>query len=486
MVISYASIFIKEGVDYNEDKMAKHFLDKFNLKLEVVPVQTTEWREKMNIWISSHDMPDVCVIDYVHGDAVGFVEQELLYRFPDDWKTRWPHVASAYKDTVVGEQLGKLFGGTYFIPKPIFSANKPCDPLADHTCLSMRLDWLKAVGAPIKDAYKVSEIMDIARLIKEKDPGKLGNKLFPISARAVRLSSLFVVSQNARASSTQPFYKGKDGRYRWGPADESTLEGLKLFKQAYQEGLINPEFFTLKGTEDRDLFHVTGQVAIIPQNGQAMDFHLFERDLQQLLNTDEDLLHTAIPLGEDGRYHKMEATNFWSCAVFSPQLSDEKFERIMDLFDYVTSPEGQQVVRYGFENEDYTVNSDGSYNILLDENTTIMDKYPACYPIFAAMVILEDDFMMVDPAYPKKYRDMSWHMYNVKAGYFDDKTPTRIDWDIYFYDSPSYRKTSFDLETEYAELILMDGDLETNWRNWIAEKAPLIDPVLEELNANLD
>ena len=65
ITVSYASIFIKEGVDYNGDKLAKHFLEKFNIKLDPVPVQTTEWREKMNIWISSNDMPDVVVIDYV-------------------------------------------------------------------------------------------------------------------------------------------------------------------------------------------------------------------------------------------------------------------------------------------------------------------------------------------------------------------------------------------------------------------------------------
>lgn len=35
---------------------------------------------------------------------------------------------------------------------------------------------------------------------------------------------------------------------------------------------------------------------------------------------------------------------------------------------------------------------------------------------------------------------------------------------------------------EYAQLILKEGDLETNWKNWVDEKMQLVQPFLDELN----
>ena len=41
-----------------------------------------------------------------------------------------------------------------------------------------------------------------------------------------------------------------------------------------------------------------------------------------------------------------------------------------------------------------------------------------------------------------------------------------------------------DLADEYAKLILKDGNLEQNWRAWVAEKMAVVQPVLDQLNAN--
>jgi putative aldouronate transport system substrate-binding protein len=35
---------------------------------------------------------------------------------------------------------------------------------------------------------------------------------------------------------------------------------------------------------------------------------------------------------------------------------------------------------------------------------------------------------------------------------------------------------------EYAALIVKPGDIEANWKAWVEEKMPLIQPVLDELN----
>ena len=118
------------------------------------------------------------------------------------------------------------------------------------------------------------------------------------------------------------------------------------------------------------------------------------------VNTDEDLAHTAVVLGEDGKYYQ-ETTNFWTSIIFSPKIEEAKFERIMDLYDYVCSDEGQIIVRLGFKDKDYSINADGSYNVLIPSGKTLTDVYPSHHPLYQNMLILSDDFTMISPLYPK-------------------------------------------------------------------------------------
>ena len=485
MTITFASVQVKEGVDYNNgDDFAKFFSKKYNIKWEITPMTWDNWAEKMRIWINANDMPDLATWNYVHGEAVNYAEQGLVRKLPDDWKTKWTNVAKAYEDSQLGPTVEKILGGTYYLPKPIFSANKPTKKLLPHTSVIVRKDWFQAVGAEIKDAYKVSELMDIARKIKQQDPGKLGSKLLPINMSSDNASSFFVGSNSTYSTLSNQFYKGADNKYLWGPASEDTLAGLKLYQQAFREGLLNPEFFTLKQNEDYASYYASGQTGIYMSEGQAIHFWTVDKELKKNLNLNaDDVMHVCSPLGEDGKFHSEELTNFWTASIFSPKMEQAKFERIMDMFDYVSSPEGQLMVRLGFKDKDFTVEPDGSLKVLSDPTKAIDEKYPSITPVYENMYILTDDFMMVDPSYPKKYRDLALKMYKVKESFTDDKSNPPRDWTVYFQDSPSRRKVSFELSKEYAQLITMPGNIETNWKKWVEEKKPLVDPVLQELNA---
>ena len=91
VTITLATIQATEGYDYTSgDDFAKFYSEKFNYDLEVTALNWSNWHERLNIWINSGDMPDVCVYDYKHAEAASYVEQGLLYRLPDDWKIVGP------------------------------------------------------------------------------------------------------------------------------------------------------------------------------------------------------------------------------------------------------------------------------------------------------------------------------------------------------------------------------------------------------------
>lgn len=483
MTISFASVQITQGVDYNGDEFSKYFLDRYNFKWDIIAMPFDSWAEKMRIWINSNDMPDMAVWNYLHGEAITYADQGLVRRLPDDWKEKWPNIARAYESSQIGPAIDNIFGGTYFLPRPTFSGNKPVERLVPHNNFIMRKDWLEAVGAEIKDAYKMSEIIDIARRIKEQDPDRLGTKLLPMNMTPAN-AAVFVSSNSSYSVAGNQFYIGEDNKYHWGPAAPETLVGLKLYQQAFREGLLNPEFFTLKTYDDYASFYAAGQTGIYLSEGQATNFNQVEKELKKNLDLNfDDAVHIAHPLGEDGKYHSEEVMNFWGTVIFSPRMEEEKLERILDMMDFVASDEGQLLVRLGFEDKDYSVEPDGSYKILLEEGAKLFNVYKSVAPVYSNMIILSDDFMMVDPSYPEYLRDTALNMYKSKASYADDATVPARDWTAYFQDSQSRRKASFNLGMEYAQLITMDGDIEANWRQWIENNRPLVEPVLEELNA---
>ena len=118
--ISVAStVTLKDGAMDNE--FHKFWMDKYNIEWDYNFIEWDSWGEKLRLWINSGDLPDVATWNYVHGDAMNYIDQGLLYKFPDDWKERWPNVAAAYKLTGLGDKLEELTGGTYLCLDPFIT-----------------------------------------------------------------------------------------------------------------------------------------------------------------------------------------------------------------------------------------------------------------------------------------------------------------------------------------------------------------------------
>lgn len=207
------------------------FMDKFNIEWDFNYIEWASWDEMMRVWINSGDLPDVSIWNYNYTDAENYSKQGLLYKFPDDWKERWPNAAMAYEASPLNTQLEEKFGGTYVMLRPTYVYHAQTDPIVNQIgVIGIRKDWAEAVGFEIKDAYTVDEILEFARLVKEQDPGNLGSSLIPICFDPANALTCFVSSNSRHSRIETAFYKDENGEYQWGPADESVLETLKIYQ----------------------------------------------------------------------------------------------------------------------------------------------------------------------------------------------------------------------------------------------------------------
>ena len=489
ITISYCTVPVTDGVDYNnDDDYAKWWTEKFNIQWDIISVESTRLDEMARVWINSGDMPDLLSLNYNHSDAMGYVDQELIRRLPDDWKEKWPVMAEAYAGTQLGDKLEEIFGGTYVLPRPLFAENKPIDPdVCYHQVVALRADWITALGFELKDSYKTSELIEMAEAIKENDPGNVGDALIPIGGNPSDLSRMFVDANSAHGSESHTkratYYKDESGQYAWGPANQETLTGLKLYNQAYQKGLLYPEFFNYKGSDARDAFEKSGYVGMIFVDGMAKGFQQTTEYFREYLSLDADeVVHYAYVQGEDGYFHSPALVNMYLAQVMSPTMDDATFERLMDIMNYTCTPEGILYCRMGLKDVDWKYDENGEPVTLWTETAAIKDVHKAQYPLYNALYINSDDFNMVDPNLPQAYKDAGRGFYEKKKENSTPDTFSALDWDVFLSDSVNLSKVSIDYSTDYAEIAVKDGDVEENWKAWIEEQMPMVQPALDDLN----
>ena len=491
VVITYTCPQVVAGYDYNTgDEYSKFILKKFNFEFRGTNVPWGEWNNLLSTWIMARDMTDVATFNYTDGtaaDAAKFVQQGLLKRLPDNWKTRWPGLAKVYATTTLGPMLEERFGGTYFFPRARFYYNLPGDPLANHWSLWMRSDWIAAVGKEVKNHYTIPEVLEIARLIKKQDPGKKGAALAPISMTAANAASFFL-----RANSTfwDSFYKGADGKYLWGAASEDTLVGLKLWYEAYSTGILDREFYLLAYEKDMEKFQTLGTAGIAYLGGQTADVERFRIDFKSRTGIDGSAFLLATLLGADGNYHQRDLINFWGTICFKPDVSDAVRERWMDLMEFTASPERYPGTQMGIKGVDWDRDASGKVISLVPPGTLLAGpvgeaKYPSLGHVLGSS-ILWDDLAFDNPNIGEAYRKESKALYANRYQFSTPKTFTKVDWNLWLHNTENMRRAKgIDYTKEFANMITTAtsvDNLVAIYNNWLKSQTGLIQPVLNELN----
>jgi len=492
LVISYTCPQVVEGLNYNTDcEYSMWILEMFNFEFQGNNVGWGDWHNLVSTWIMAQDMTDVGIFNYgdgTHSDAANFVEQGLIYRLPDDWKTRWPGVASVYAVTGLGPMLEELYGGTYFLPRARFFFNLPGDPLANHWSLWMRSDWVEAVGFEVRNHYTIPEVLEIGRLIKEQDPGNIGPALVPISMDTGNSASFFL-----RANSTHwdAFFLDSDGEYKWGAAQPETYEGLLHWYEAYASGILDPEFFLLTHDQDRDKFRTLGIAGVSYLGGQTADVERFRIDFTNDTGIDGSAFNLATLLGVNGNYHQRDLINFWGAVFFNPSIDEAKFERWMDLMEFTASPEGYPGTQMGIKGVDWDRDASGQIISLVPPGTLLAGavgeaKYPSLGHVLGSS-ILWDDLAFDNPNIGESFRNESRALYANRAAMATDKSFAKVNWELWTNVTDNIRTArGISYSDSFANMVTSAtsvANLETIYNDWIASQMAIIQPVLDELNA---
>ncbi len=485
--IEYAGVQLQDGNDNNHGNAYDEWWSStFNVEWDATSLTFENWAQRMNTWLNADDIPEWCVWNFNAGDAINYVDQDILLKLPDGWKEKYPNLAASQDLVPAAKYYEEMFGGTYFIFRPVYATNFPADVVTSHYAVNLRKDWAEQAGYDLSKNIESNTItLDefIAYNQAVKDAGIIE---YPFVGTTSHFISLAGMTCEHDGGSMTAYYKGEDGKYHWGPAEESSGVKAQLtkLKQMYDNGLVYPEFYTILNDDDQPYFHTSAQAASICGNGMAVMMDRCTTYMRENLGLDYWEVGLELVLtDENGVHHGDPSGNYWGCNIISPYIDEDKLERLLTIWDFDCTEYGQMCVRMGVPEVDWTYDDNGELvNLLEGKEGSITQKYDVVPIIYGNMVVLSDDFGFVNPAFDPRARQRISDLMILRAGITTAKDK-EMDWDFLSYSSQALNLASMNYADEYANLITKSGDFSANYDQWVQEKMALVQPVLDDLNS---
>ena len=343
IVISWLS----EDPPKEDGMLAQKYLEeKFNVRFVNHKIETSVYREKLNLLLSSGTIPDVM---WGRFDIQQLYEQGVIAPIPiSEIREYMPNYSKSINDfNPVLWRLQSFDGVNYGIPLYNIYGNLPRLPL-------YRMDWLRNIGYD-HTPQTIEEMEDVFTKFTYNDPDQNGkNDTYAFSNRgkdALARTMDFVFSHFG----IQPYYwrLGADGKLEFSMITEEAREGFKVLNRWYEMGLIDPEFAVHDAKAFENLF-LTSRTGVLQSNVLALSY-------PSGVKTSKSALFEAVPTAEvvagmlqNGYTPGITYRPF----VFGIQMKDqpEKRKKVYEMLEAMaTDPETHLMTYFGIEGEHYDI-----------------------------------------------------------------------------------------------------------------------------------
>lgn len=465
-------------MDYNSDNMYKFISEKFNFDYEVWPVAKDAQSEKIRTWINGGTMPDTLTWrNFAYQEYVTYAEQGLLGALPQGWEEKYPNLHYMFNLTGIGKQM-YVDGVCYGIPHATFGRFSGMSTVVNHLSVYYRKDWAKKLNIDIGETVTLSQLEAYIRACIDNDMAGNGNTL-GFSSDPEYTTNFFMLQAD---QAYDKFTRGENG-FSWGWAQPDVPKCLKMARDWYEKGLIDPDFY-LNDSADAINNFTSGIAAAMYHNCAISSYLGYRTTFEESTKLNgNDCIGITVIADESDTARAIQQANYWSCTFFSPNTDAETLDRILTMMDWICSEEGELTVLVGVRGETWDYNEDGTVKMLTTPNEK--GAYPATvdlynsYNVFRSQGILADDYSFINPANDKRIVQQVLGAYKVRqTGHI-----IPLDMDYEFFAGDSKANYSLDLVDEATRLIISkDTDLDKEWQTYIDANKAVWQPVVTDLN----
>ncbi len=323
------------------DLVSRTIYEKTGCKIQF-RVASDEQSTELSTMVSSNDLPDVLTVKASSIYANQLPSQDYVWSMDQLWERFAPSMTERYtvqqKDVYNWfKQDGKLYG----IPNLCYTDYYIGDSkLSPNGAILVREDWYQEVVAQTGEDMTTKEsFLKGVEYITDKYSNAIGVQLDPFTATgnlsAIWLSQYFAVP-----------YEKTDGTYNHQILDEKYKEVLTFLNTLSTEGYINAANFTAN-TAAVNTNIALGNVFVsfaTPQNYNNAFSSLHEKGIDYV----PLVLHNDN--GDAPVLQDLRGKGY----MFSFITKDcDRPDKVIKLFDYMTSEEGQLLINFGVENDTF-------------------------------------------------------------------------------------------------------------------------------------
>ncbi|WNR45420.1 extracellular solute-binding protein [Paenibacillus roseipurpureus] len=336
-----------------------------NIKLNIVPVQSGTYSEKLGLLLQSGNIPDL--IYFQGGDYQFAVTQKILTDL-----TPYIEKSTNVKASMSDFNKERMKNYPYLLwLSPINSAV----PV-------VRQDWLDktASGKEVLANPTIDNYYNFLKEVKEKNNAKFAY------TTAGNLDELDVIFGQAFGV-TSTWLKGADGKYVYSRTSAAEKEKLAFYAKLYKEGLLDPEYLTKKYDTKEKAFY-DGQAAVVAgTQGKVIDIYNTKMTGQNGANakltplppaTGKAQGYTPVDISKESRGFAISAASKNKDAAFS-------------VLEYMASQKGQMLDKLGVEGQEYTI---------VDNKIKLTDKFASWFPHFVETTLNFKPDKAFDPSTP--------------------------------------------------------------------------------------
>ncbi|UUZ90102.1 extracellular solute-binding protein [Paenibacillus sp. P25] len=336
-----------------------------NIKLQIAPVQSGTYSEKLGLLLQSGNIPDL--IYFQGGDYNFAITQKILEDL-----TPYVDKSTYVKASMSDFNKERLKNYPYLI---WLAPTSDQVPVVRQDLLDKTASGKTALASPTIDNYYA-----FFKELKEKSGAKYAY------TTAGTLDELDVMFGQAFGL-TSTWIKGADGKYAFGKTTPFEKEKLEFYAKLYKEGLLDPEFLTKKWDTKEKAFY-DGQAAIIAgTQGKVIDLYNTKSIAQNGAGAKVVPLQPA--KGKAQGYTPVDVSK--ESRGFAIAKTSKNKDLAFAVLEYMASPKGQLLDKIGTEGQEYQI---------VNNKIKLTDKFAAWYPHFVESTVNFKPDKEFDPSTP--------------------------------------------------------------------------------------
>ncbi|NBD25476.1 extracellular solute-binding protein [Paenibacillus glycinis] len=357
--------------DASKDAVKQAIEQKLNIKIVPEMVDVQQYKTKLNLKMSSGDIPDVTRIDFAD-DFQKYAQQGAFVDLTDMInETDTPNILREVSPEVF--EQAKVNGKIYGIP---YQGGPGAGYRWD---LVMRKDYIDAVGATVPKT--LDEYYNLLKKIKAEKPDVIPLGGYTAQIGEVKFANNSFDNIFGAFGVTPGYFTQTDGKFSSYDIDPKMREALLFLQKMYGEGLIDKEFATIKEEQLRAKLYSGKLFSWMGWWSTASDYDT-QIETNELIKSGKLAADGSLPnqaeepykylaltdslVGPDGTAVAPTGAPFSQMNAISAKTKDPK--KVLQIIEDSLAPENELLTVWGIEGEDYNI-VDGK----LKTNPTFVD-----------------------------------------------------------------------------------------------------------------